>query len=156
MAEPDRRAGRGGNRCDRAVGDAAVEKFLGGQSVVWHRSRAFSEDGRPYGDLRARRHRGGASTQRVCDSGSAGAVRTLHGSHSGDRLRGDPCALARTPALLWSRAHVRMTVRILAHWTCMCATEWPSRFRVRQIMRLPPEFCAPRSRATPNAPTTRI
>ena len=46
MGQPDRGTCGRGNRCDRAMGDAALAKSHGGQGVVWNRSRLVSEDGR--------------------------------------------------------------------------------------------------------------
>ena len=78
---------RGGReRCDRAMGDAARAQQLDRQGVLRHRGGPVSADGRAHGDLGARRHRRGASAERVRRARAARAMRDVHEPHSRDGL----------------------------------------------------------------------
>ena len=113
----------------------------------------FQKMGVPTRDLRTRRHRRGASTERIRRARAARAMREIHRAHHRRRIRRMTCAAARNTS---SRARARTTVLTPARSRCTSRTAWRSRSPDRPSMPPPPACCVPRWRAIPSEPTTRI
>ncbi len=106
---------RHGDRCDRALGHATCPEIQTvGKVSYGTEAGLFQQMGVPTRHLRTRRHRRGASTERIRGAGAAGEVRGVHEPDPRDGVRARMNAVLDAASIPSSRAPVRTTVPIRA------------------------------------------